>query len=143
MLEPGEIADFGAASVASRALSLGYLWDNVRVAGGAYGGGCALNPTSGGFAFSSYRDPNLQATLDIYAAAADALSESDISAEALEQAIVGMVGDLDKPLTPDQKGQRALNWHLTGVTTAMRQEFRDQVPSIRLDSPSFALIRLN
>merc|ERR1719149_511136 len=127
LLEPGEIADFGAASVASRALSLGYLWDNVRVAGGAYGGGCALNPTSGGFAFSSYRDPNLQATLDIYAAAADALSESDISAEALEQAIVGMVGDLDKPLTPDQKGQRALNWHLTGVTTAMRQEFRDQV----------------
>mmetsp|Transcript_1428 Transcript_1428/g.4167 ORF Transcript_1428/g.4167 Transcript_1428/m.4167 type:complete len:1068 (-) Transcript_1428:311-3514(-) len=127
LFEPGEIADFGAASVASRALSLGYLWDNVRVAGGAYGGGCALNPTSGGFAFSSYRDPNLQATLDIYAAAADALSESDISAEALEQAIVGMVGDLDKPLTPDQKGQRALNWHLTGVTTAMRQEFRDQV----------------
>ena len=77
----------------------------------------------------------MQATLDIYAAAADALSESDISAEALEQAIVGMVGDLDKPLTPDQKGQRALNWHLTGVTTAMRQEFRDQVPLIRLNSP--------
>jgi hypothetical protein len=61
LLHPGEQADFGGFSVAARALSLGYLWDNVRVAGGAYGGGCAFNPTSGGFAFSSYRDPNLQA----------------------------------------------------------------------------------
>ena len=60
LLEPGEQADFGGFSVAARALSLGYLWDNVRVAGGAYGGGCAFNPISGGFAFSSYRDPNLQ-----------------------------------------------------------------------------------
>mmetsp|Transcript_91553 Transcript_91553/g.126197 ORF Transcript_91553/g.126197 Transcript_91553/m.126197 type:complete len:341 (-) Transcript_91553:505-1527(-) len=128
LLEPGEQADFGGFSVAARALSLGYLWDNVRVAGGAYGGGCAFNPISGGFAFSSYRDPNLQATLDIYSKAADALDKADeMSQEALEQAVVGAVGDLDKPLTPDAKGLQALTWHLTGVTTDMRQEFRDQM----------------
>lgn len=37
------------------------------------------------------------------------------------------MGDLDKPLNPDQKGLRALTWHLTGVTTPMRQQYRDQM----------------
>merc|ERR1719163_1899084 len=56
LFEAGEHCpgDFVAVS---RFLSRGYLWDNVRVVGGAYGGGCALNPSSGAFAFSSYRDP--------------------------------------------------------------------------------------
>lgn len=126
LFEPGEMCP-GEFAVVARALSLGYLWDNVRVAGGAYGGGCALNPSSGGFAFSSYRDPNLQATLDIYARTCDALAEADTSKEALEKAIVGTIGDMDGPLTPDQKGMRALRWYLTGTTKEMRQQYRDQV----------------
>ena len=65
----------------------GYLWDNVRVAGGAYGGGCSLNPVSGAFAFSSYRDPNLQDTLDIYGKAVEQLDALELTDEALEQVL--------------------------------------------------------
>ena len=46
---------------------------------------------------------------------------------ALEQAGVGAAGDLDSPLTSEQKGFRALVHHLTGVTTEMRQKYRDEV----------------
>ena len=125
LFKPGEEAD-GAFYTVARFLSQGFLWDNVRVVGGAYGGGCSLNPVSGGFAFSSYRDPNVQGTLDTYARSADALTEA-ISDEALEQAIVGAMGDLDSPMTSEQKGYRSLIHHLTGVTTESRQKYRDQV----------------
>uniref|UniRef100_A0A6U5MC85 Peptidase M16C associated domain-containing protein n=1 Tax=Calcidiscus leptoporus TaxID=127549 RepID=A0A6U5MC85_9EUKA len=127
LFEPGTVHNMGAYGVVARYLSSGYLWDNVRVVGGAYGGGCALNPNSGAFAFSSYRDPNLQDTLDIYAATPKVLAELELTDEALEQAIVGAVGELDKPLTPDQKGLRALTWHLLGQTTEGRQRYRDEM----------------
>ena len=51
----------GATAVAMRHLNTTYLWDKVRVQGGAYGGGSGFDPFSGGFIFSSYRDPNLLA----------------------------------------------------------------------------------
>jgi len=77
--------------------------------------------------FSSYRDPNLDSTLDIYAKSAEALNAAELTDEALEQAIVGAIGDLDAPMTAEQKGYRALNHYLTGVTTEVRQKFRDDV----------------
>ncbi len=119
----------GAYYAVARCLSRGFLWDNVRVVGGAYGGGCSLNPSTGAFAFSSYRDPNLQGTLDTYGRSSDVLDElsASITDEALEQAIVGAVGDLDSPMTSQQRGFRALTHYLTGVTTEQRQLFRDQV----------------
>mmetsp|Transcript_21582 Transcript_21582/g.51491 ORF Transcript_21582/g.51491 Transcript_21582/m.51491 type:complete len:838 (+) Transcript_21582:296-2809(+) len=122
----GEKVD-GDAYVVSRYLSRGYLWDNVRVVGGAYGGGCSLNPSTGVLAFSSYRDPNVQGTLDIYANTGKVLEELEISDEALEQAIVGAVGDLDSPMTSQQKGSRGLTHYLTGVSTETRQQFRDEI----------------
>ena len=56
----------GSAHVVVKYLRTTWLWDNVRVQGGAYGGFCALDHRSGNFAFLSYRDPNLLETLDIY-----------------------------------------------------------------------------
>ena len=126
LFKPGEQMD-GSFYTVARFLSRGYLWDNVRVVGGAYGGGCALNPASGGFAFSSYRDPNLQGTLDIYGKTVSVLDALEIDDAALEQAIVGAAGDLDSPLTSQQKGFRALVHHLTCTTTEMRQQYRDEV----------------
>jgi len=127
LVQPGELCNAGAFSVVSQYLSQGYLWDNVRVVGGAYGGGCGFNPNNGAFVFSSYRDPNFQSTLDIYSKTCQVLKEAEISDEALEQAIVGTVGSLDSPMTSDQKGFRSLGWYLIGQTTELRQRYRDQM----------------
>ena len=137
LFEPGEEVG-GALYAVARYLSRGYLWDNVRVVGGAYGGGCSLNPNTGVLSFSSYRDPNLQGTVDIYAGTAKVLDELELSDEALEQAIVGAVGDLDSPMTSQSKGFRGLQHHITGVTTEIRQHFRDEV--IATDRASFAAV---
>merc|ERR1712129_269547 len=69
---------------------------------------------------------NVRGTLDIYATG-KVLEELEISDEALEQAIVGAVGDLDSPMTSQQKGARGLTHYLTGVTTETRQQFRDEI----------------
>ena len=51
-----------AAKVVSKLLGATYLWDRVRVSGGAYGGFCRFDPRSGDFKYLSYRDPNLGKT---------------------------------------------------------------------------------
>lgn len=65
LYKPGEVVP-GQASVVARFLRTGYLWDTVRVMGGAYGGFTKFNPVSGLFSCLSYRDPNLGKTLDNY-----------------------------------------------------------------------------
>ena len=83
--------------------------------------------------FSSYRDPNLQGTLDIYAKTVDVLGALEMSDDALEQAIVGAVGDLDSPMSPDAKGYRAMGWFLSGMTTEARQAYRDEMMATTRD----------
>lgn len=132
LYEPGETVH-GSAAVISRYLRTGYLWDHVRVIGGAYGGFCTFDAGAGDgvFTFLSYRDPNLDKTLDVYDATADALlaaaEELEKKPEALATAIIGAVGDMDGALSPDQKGGKALNIWLSRKTSERRQQFRDEV----------------
>ena len=121
----------GSAAVVSRFLRTGYLWDYVRVIGGAYGGFCTFSPFSGLFSFLSYRDPNLDKTLDVYDAAADALFEAADAMEKdpsiLETAIIGTIGDLDGALSPDQKGYTAFQRWLINESPEYRQKYRDEI----------------
>ena len=129
LYEPGEYVS-GASAVVQRWLSRGFLWDNVRVVGGAYGGGCNFSPYSGRILFSSYRDPNLEKTVATYMESARQLAEAaagGLSSEALTQAIVGTVGDLDSPMTAQQKGAAAFRWRAAGETLESRQQWRDEV----------------
>ena len=84
---------------------IGYLWDNVRVVGGAYGGFASYSGLSGRMNFISYRDPNLAKTIQVYNGIADYLDEDFPEAEDITEAIIGTVGDLDSPQSPDQKGK--------------------------------------
>lgn len=121
----------GAAQVVSRFLRTGYLWDHVRVMGGAYGGFCTFSPYSGFFSYLSYRDPNLAKTLDVYDAAADALlaaaEQMENDPDALAQAIIGTIGDMDGSLSPDQKGSTAMQRWLVNESAEQRQNYRNQI----------------
>jgi Zn-dependent M16 (insulinase) family peptidase len=121
----------GSAAVVARFLRTGYLWDYVRVMGGAYGGFCTFSTFSGFFSFLSYRDPNLDKTIDIYDGAADALMAAaealENDPEALVTAIIGTIGDEDGALSPNQKGYSALQRWLINESPEYRQKFRDQI----------------
>jgi len=130
LYEAGESVS-GATSVISRFLGTGYMWDNVRVIGGAYGGFCQFSPRDGIFSFLSYRDPNLAATIDVYDGASEALLASakdmENDPDALATAIIGAIGEMDGALGPDQKGSLQFKRWLARESPEQRQTFRDQV----------------
>lgn len=126
MIEAGQHVP-GSYSVISRYLSTGYLWDNVRVLGGAYGGFARFSESSGRFVYLSYRDPNLAVTLDVYDKTSKHLEEAEISDQDLLQAIIGTVGDLDGPLSPDQKGYSSFMQFLSEESPEDRQRWRDEI----------------
>jgi len=130
LYDEGEQAT-GAAQVVSKFLRTGYLWDHVRVMGGAYGGFCTFSPFSGFFSYLSYRDPNLSKTLDIYDAAGDAViaaaDQMKQDSDMLSQAIIGTIGEMDGSMGPDMKGFTAFQRWLVNESPETRQKFRDQI----------------
>jgi len=119
----------GSAHVIVKSLSRGYLWNRVRLQGGAYGAFARFSATTGLFKFASYRDPNLMRTLEVYAEAAEHLRTLEMDQVELTKAIVGMIGDMDAYKLPDAKGWGAFVRHLTGYTDEKRQQIRDEVLS--------------
>jgi Zn-dependent M16 (insulinase) family peptidase len=116
----------GATAVAVKHLNTGWLWDKVRVQGGAYGGSSSFDPFSGGFTFTSYRDPNLTKTIDAYDAAAQYLDNPPTESE-LTRSIIGVIGSIDTYRLPDAKGFTALMRELSGDTEEDRQRRREEV----------------
>ncbi|MDZ7288955.1 MAG: insulinase family protein [candidate division KSB1 bacterium] len=117
----------GSALVIGNYLRTTWLWERVRVQGGAYGGFCNFDRRSGVFAFVSYRDPNLLATLDNYDQAGKFLREVELSDEELAKSIIGTIGDLDAYQLPDAKGFTSMVRYLVGDTDEERQKMRDEV----------------
>ena len=127
-------------------LRTGFLWDKVRVHGGAYGSGNSFNLFTGDYSLVSYRDPNLTETLGVYDEIADFLNHLDLSSEELTKMIIGCVGKMDPPLTPDRKGSASMIDHLTGRTHELKQQYREELLSTSLEdlkgyAPLFEKIR--
>ena len=85
--------------VAARALSYGYLWNEVRVKGGAYGVGFQA-VRKGNLCFYSYRDPHIDETLQRFCEASSWLGDLKITQEELEGFVVAVVASLDAPIKP-------------------------------------------
>jgi hypothetical protein len=110
-------------------LRTGYLWERVRMQGGAYGGFCSFDIRTGAFTFLSYRDPNLLDTLRIYDDAAMFLRQHPPSQDEVTRTIIGVIGDMDDYMLPDAKGFVSMVRYLTGETDEARQQLRDEVLS--------------
>ncbi|XP_020237092.1 presequence protease 2, chloroplastic/mitochondrial [Cajanus cajan] len=122
----------GSAYVISKYISNTWLWDRVRVSGGAYGGFCDFDTHSGVFSFLSYRDPNLLKTLDVYDGTGDFLRELQIDDDTLTKAIIGTIGDVDAYQLPDAKGYSSMLRYLLGITEEERQRRREEILSTSL-----------
>ncbi len=117
----------GSISVIANIMRLTYLWEKLRVQGGAYGAMTSFDKRSGVFTFLSYRDPNLMGTLQNYDGTADFLRKLDLSDDELTKGIIGAISSLDAYQLPDAKGYTSMIWHLLGESDASRQQYREQV----------------
>ena len=118
----------GKLLVLKNIIDLEYLWNTVRVQGGAYGCGCNFL-RSGSMYMYSYRDPNLKKTLETFNAASEFISNFNADEEAMASYIIGAVNSLDRPLNKEQRLKTALIRHIAGISSEMHQKERDEVLS--------------
>ena len=116
----------GAWQVAARALSYDYLWNEVRVKGGAYGAGFQAART-GSLRFYSYRDPHLDETLDRFAASAAWLESFDPEQSAMEGYVVATVAGYDAPLKARVQARRQDGDFFDGRTPEARLQTRAEM----------------
>ena len=116
----------GAMFVLRSILGTDFLWNEVRVKGGAYGVMCGFPPSGDSF-FASFRDPHLASTFKVYEAVAEFLDQIDLDERELSQYIIGAFGAADQPLTASGKGSRSLAAWLYGRTYEELQKTRDEM----------------
>ena len=109
------IAYDGSARVASTIVGLGYLWNVVRVQGGAYGVNGRISP-SGEVSVSSFRDPTPGKTLDAYRGMADFLRGFAQSGESLDKFIISTISSTEPLMSPSQTGRMADHLYFCGMT---------------------------
>lgn len=117
----------GSMLVVNKYMQTTWLWEKVRVQGGAYGGFSVFDQFSGVFTFISYRDPNLTQTLENFDNTAQFLRQLDMHADELTKSIIGVISDLDNYQLPDAKGYTSMVRYLVGMDDTKRQRLRDQV----------------
>lgn len=126
--------DAAALVLLGMQLRFGFLWNEIRVKGGAYGAFATYDGARGSFNFASYRDPNILRTLASFAASADFIAKDmDLSADGLEQAIIGATKNLDTPKRPPTAVVTALTRHLSGETEEFRKQFRSRLLGLTKD----------
>ena len=75
----------------------------------------------------SYRDPNLEKTIEVYHKAVDYLKNFNADEREMTKYIIGAISDMDIPLNPSAKGARSLIAYLTHETYEDIQRERDEV----------------
>ncbi len=123
----------GSSLVITKYLRTAWLWEKIRVQGGAYGAVCAFDMNCGSFAFASYRDPNLADTLDAYGKTGEFLKNLTLDQDELTRSLIGAIGAIDAYLLPDAKGYSDMLRWMTGMTDEKRQKRRDEVLSTTAD----------
>lgn len=120
-------------SLLSQLLSTGYLWERVRVQGGAYGCFLSYEKFDGVLNVCSYRDPNLEETLEVYKGIAEFIRNLDLSEAEFDKIFIGTFGRIDSPMTVSQKAGVMMSRYIAGIDDQVLQERRDALLNCTLE----------
>ncbi len=116
----------GTMHILRTILSYEYLWQQVRVLGGAYGCGAAFGRGGEG-SLSSYRDPNFRRTVDIFRNMPDYVRNFTATEEEMTKYVIGTMSAMDVPMTASLYGEYCIRNYLTGTTYEELQQARNEV----------------
>lgn len=123
--DAGEIGNW---QVAMRAISYDYLWNEVRVKGGAYG--CGFRRTTSHLPqFYTYRDPGIDGSVKRINATGSWLHQWDPDKDELDGYIVSVVAAHDQPTKPRQLARRQDNLWLARRPEDWNEQIRKQILS--------------
>ncbi len=118
----------GALKILKVVMSYDYMWNQIRVLGGAYGCMCGFDRNGDSY-FVSYRDPHMKRTEEVYEGIPEYLRNFDADERAILKFIIGTVSMMDTPLNPSAKGSRSLMAYLSGLQFETLQKERNEVLS--------------
>ena len=121
----GPASSIGTWRVAQRVLTYDYLWNEVRVKGGAYGTGFRRTQT-GICQFWSYRDPGIDPTLARYDQTSAWLDDWDPTPQEMDGYVVSCVATHDAPMKPRQLARRQDTLYFCGRPAGWRDQVRAQ-----------------
>ena len=119
-------AKTGYLLVLEHLLNTDYLWQNVRVLGGAYGVGVRFART-GETSMVSFRDPNLDETIACYRAVVDYIRSLDMDERTFRQFVIGALNSLSRPRPAYVKGMAQIRRELAGMTAEEAERLRKQI----------------
>lgn len=103
-----------------------YLWKNIREKGGAYGCNCMFGRSGESF-MSSYRDPNLSETNEVFNKAPDFVRNFNTDERNMTKYVIGTINTMDIPLTAKVKGIRSMSAYFNGEKISRLERERLQV----------------
>lgn len=85
----------GVSRVVQQIISREYIWDKIRLEGGAYGGGCIIGKNHS--YMYSFRDPNLDRTYEAFRNAGEYIAKSSYTQSDIDRFIIGTINEIDIP----------------------------------------------
>jgi len=120
----------GILTVTSMLLTFGYLWNEIRVHGGAYGCGFR-SAVSGNTTFHSYRDPNPLNSLRVYSETSSFIKDFVSSDEGIERYIISSIAATEALMSTAKQGYNADINFLANITKQDKQAIRDRMLSLK------------
>ena len=109
-----------------------YLWNNVRVRGGAYG--VFINfKRNGNMNITSYRDPNLSETIDVYNNFYKYLENFSADEREMTKYILGTISTLDTPLTNSMICDRQAALYISNIDDSFLQREREEILETKVE----------
>ena len=124
----------GVLKVLANSLRIDYLYQEIRVKGGAYGQSCGFSPVTGQVTFSSYRDPQLRATDEVYRKTGDFVRALAPDEKELTKLIIGTFASIDEPQTPRQRAAASMGAYLSGRTWEDVQREREEALDVTVEA---------
>ena len=120
----------GAFAVLNTLLARDYLWNKIRVLGGAYGAMQGFGMISGDTFMATYRDPNCRESYKAFEGAVEYTANLNLSENEITKYVIGTIAGMDTPFTPASILGTAMSRYFTGLTKEEWQQVRDEVLSV-------------
>ncbi len=123
--------EYAHEAVLAHFLSTSYLWERIRMEGGAYGASCTSHGREEVFSFSSYRDPHTVSTLKVFRESLESVARREPDERAVRDAIIGTVSKDMRPLAPSGKSIVSFKRSLYGIEDSLRARHREYLLETR------------
>lgn len=134
--------EYVAEKVLAHFLTGGFLWEKIRMAGGAYGAFAQTDPLNECWTFSTYRDPAPAQSLKAFDLCLEQAAQFSFDRETVEKAVTGTYSGEIQPRTPAGRGNTAFLRQLYCMDGEEKKEKMRILKTITGDDLHAAAVRL-